>query len=481
MKTIQLKNEMFKYEENRDISPFILNNWIEFYRKKTSGYFFNALDIFNILYKNKCAIWIDSNGDICYRLSIYDDIKNTSWKKIGFVFHNFLNLDVEIKRLDYDEEFVPRYRQVTDENKNKLQYYIYLHQLQMIHTEIFFPEAKAEFFKINNLIYRNTFKPTSFLTNYLERKFQPEYSIILQYIDYLSNYNKDRFYYIINWLANMFNNLQKSNIALVLISSKKREIEIFFNEIIKPLFGFEYCIEIDDNDLANGHFDKLFKEKLFFNFDDISYDTSTKKVKNICKEVIESNELYLDYNNKEIYKKTDIFAQTLITSSKAYIPILDLQRHNYSVFNVNGEFLKNRKSTIYNEIKDDLNHFSSFLKSFKVDVDYANTSFKNDDIDIVLDYDKNIYEIFTEAIKNKDKDYFQNVKKDNKLYKELIYDFDRDRIKRANLIKYFNIIYPNESISSTRGLLSQLRKDGEILFDKTNIKPSNSEQYFIIQ
>lgn len=480
MKEIELEHAKIEYEFTNEYEPFKLNNWIYSYREKNYRFGINALDIFYILHKKDCAIWIDANGDICYRLSFNDEIKTTSWKKIGLVFHNFLNLDVEIKRLNYDEKFIPRNLQVTDENKNRLQYYIFIHQLEMVHSEEFNPRTKAEFFELGELTYRNTFNPTRYLKIYIKNDFQLKPSIILEYIYFLSNHDKKRFMYIINWLANMFNNLEKSSVALILISSKKHEVEILFDDIIKPLFGFEYCIEINNNDLENRHFDKLFKEKIFFKFDDISYDIANKEVKNICKDVIENNELYVECNNKEKYKKIEIFAQTLITSSKPYIPIIDVNRRNFTVFSVNNSFFKERSSNTHRKMREDLDNFASFLKSFKVDVDYSNLNFEDDDISALLDYEKNIFEIFIEALKNKDLDYFKSVLKDNKLHKELIYDFDRDRVKRSNLYKYFSIIYPNEPISSTRSLLAKLREIDEKLFNQENIKSSNSEQYFQI-
>ncbi|NVJ53787.1 MAG: hypothetical protein HWD90_08815 [Campylobacteraceae bacterium] len=477
-------NYNFKYELENKIHPiFKLNNWIDKYRLN-KGFGINMMDILNIIHDKNCAIWFNINGDICYRISIDGDTIISSWKKIGFVFHNLFGLDVEIKRYDYSE--AREYTLITPQNKYKVKYTIYIDDLIMVQKDIFDPTKKEEFYIENDLFFKNTFKPTTFLTERGIYNYHPENSIILSYIYHLSNHNRKRFDYIVNWLANMFNNLTKSNIALILIGNKESGVDILFNDIIKPLFGFQYCIEIDDNDLESKHFDKLFKDKLFYNFNDISYDSVDNKTKNICKDVIEDSIIFLEQNHKETYQKVDIFAQTLITTSKPYIPIIDTNRVNYTIFNIKEDIKEipiqkeDDKKSLYQNIKNDLDNFALFLKSFKVNINLANEPFKEDDKDIILDYDKNIYEIFIEAIKTKDKEFFTKIQEDKKLYKDLIYDFDRNRIKRSNLIKYFCLVYPEESTNHTRTLLKKLREIDQSFFDQKNISSSNSEQFFKI-
>lgn len=268
MLTLKNKDINFdlKYTKDYSYKPFILNNWNNSGINSYNQTFKNTLDILYKLHTNNCAIWLDTEGNLCYRLSIDGDTHITSWKKIGFVFHNFLNLDVEIKRYEYIENEKILGGLIDHKNTHKLKYIIFIDKLIMIEKEVFNPKKKEEFFKINKLFYKNTFKPSIFLLQNLEKEYNSKYSVILAYIYHISGNNEDRFYYIINWLANMFNSLIKSSIALILIGNKESGIEIFFNDIIKPLFGARYCIEVDDNDLKNKHFDKLFSEKLFYNF-----------------------------------------------------------------------------------------------------------------------------------------------------------------------------------------------------------------------
>ena len=469
-------NHSFKYlKEDKILFGFALNNWHELKRDFEKSSFRNRKNVFYRLTSNECAIWLNAHGDVCYRLSIGGDVIISSWKKIGIVFYNLFKLDIEIKIYDT----------IKDKN-NRTDHTIYIDQLVMIEQEVFNPSQYQEFYAINKTFYKNTFKPSNFLTKTSRINYELKNSIILSYIYHLSNQNRKRFDYIINWLANMFNTLTKSNIALILVGNEESGKDILFNDIIKPLFGFEYCIEVDDTDFVSKHFDKLFKDKLFYNFNEISYDVVDKNIKNICKEMIENDVIYVEQNHKETYNKINNFAQVLITTSKPYIPIIDINRVNFTIFNVTEDIKKmhilkkDERKSLYQNIKNDLQNFTLFLRSFKVDINLANEPFEEDDKDIILDYNQNIYEVFIDAIKNKDKEYFKNVKKESTLYKDLLYDFDRDRIKRVNLIKYFSIIYPDESVGHTRTLLKKLREIDENLFDQNNINSSNSEQYFNI-
>lgn len=471
-------NNDYKYAVDKNLPPiFKLNNWCDLNKTVYEKTYRSTSNVLNKIQDKGCGIWLNPNGDICYRLFPDGDIIISSWKKIGFVFHNLCELDIEVKRCNYNEN---------PPNENNPKYTIFIHKLVMIQKEVFNPTQKAEFFDIGKRYYKNTFKPTNFLLNEIKCGHQLKYSVILCYIYHLANYNKKRFYYIINWLANIFNNLTKLNIALVLIGNKESGIDMLFKDIIKPLFGSQYCIEIEDADLQNKHYDKLFNNKLFYNFNEISHDVVDKKIKNICQEIIENNILSIEQNHKSTFQEINIFAQTLITTSKPYIPIIDTDRLNFTVFNVNGSINKiemkdeYKNISLHQNIKDDLTNFSIFLRNFEIDNESANRPFKEDDSNMMLDYDKNIYEVFIESIRNKDKEYFKEIKSNSNLYKELLYDFDRDRVKRVNIFKYFSIIYPEESLGHTRTLLKKLREIDDKLFSHNNINSSNSEQYFKI-
>ena len=74
-------------------------------------------------------------------------------------------------------------------------------------------------------------------------------SIIKNFIYNLSKNNRE-FDYIMNWLADFYQRLDKSNIALVLIGDNETT-DILVNMIIKPIFALreEYFCVIDDNKL----------------------------------------------------------------------------------------------------------------------------------------------------------------------------------------------------------------------------------------
>lgn len=75
--------------------------------------------------------------------------------------------------------------------------------------------------------------------------------------------------YIINWLAYYFQNLKKTGTALVLLGDSDVSEKLFWNLIIKKIFGNRYCSAINDNEYKTVLLQDIAKHKLFFNIADI--------------------------------------------------------------------------------------------------------------------------------------------------------------------------------------------------------------------
>ena len=465
-----------EYYDFSNTTKFKTNNWFSN----------NTLEIITMLNDKGIAIWINSKGDICYRLSLNNDILIvTTLEKINLILSNLLGKNVKINK-----NIRPK------EDKVKDKYQIYIDDLMLVQNEVFNPTKNEEFYKVNNAYYRNIFKPTFYLKRYVKANIpKMKYSIILNYINHLANYDKDRFNYIIAWLTSFFNTLEKSKISLVLVGNKESGINILFNSIIKPLFGSHYCIEINEDILKQYSADKIVKNKLFYCFNNISKKiTNDKKVKSLIEEVIENDNIYIN-DNKNLISEINVFGQTLITTNNYYLPI-HYNKQNYVIFKVNNNIekmiIKNSEvddavknninlNNLSNLIKNDLENFSNYLKYYK---DMNTTSFQkffaNDDSEDIINKMKDKYSLFVNAIINKDIDFFIPMIHNEKLYKDLIFDFKKNRIKRCNLVGYFNNIYKKENILHTKTLLNMLRDINKDFFSDINIVSSNGERYFKI-
>jgi len=307
-------------------------------------------------------------------------------------------------------------------------------------------------------------------------------SMTLQYLYYLCGYKQDRFHYLINWLASFFKNLsKKSDTVLILYGKSNSGIDILFDNIITPLFGEEYTLNITDSTLKSKNISKSINEKLFYNLNNISkIATENETIKTFLQNLLQDQQKY---------------AQTLITIEEPEISYIDQKFENYTVFQVSGiidkmylpDWFKNSDETkltkheLVNAINLDLENFAKILKLYPSN-ESNNFTFQDDDKKLLLSTLKEKLESFVHAIKNINIDYFNPVQnRDAELYTELLEDFNKCLIKQLNLIKYFNSLYPKNKFESPRTLMIELRKIDAEFFKVTNAKSySAGKKYFKI-
>lgn len=464
---------------------YIMNNWFKY---STS----NNLAL-NDIYNKGGAIWITSEGDICYRFSLYGRIHTAPISKINLVLSSFLGYSVQITTKE--KKITIKKPKLNDKNEDQKEIvlkpivsFISIMELLLVEDEKFNPFQRSEFYTENGLIYRNTFKPSIYLSQEVENLTYKK-SIILQYIYYLSNYDKLKFKYFMNWLAIFFQELSsRTNIALVLLGGKDSRKEILFDEIIQPLFGEEYTRKIGDDTLKSNQLTSIFKNKLFYNFNKISKTSlEDKKTQQIINDILEKFDLYVD-NGKNTLEKIKIHGQTLITIDEPKISYIDRDYEYYTVFKVPDNMKKFHlsKDTVGKEatessitdknkfidlIRNDLENFSKILKSYQIDYEGFYKPFMNDDKDKIQNSLEDKLKAFTNAILLEDESFFKPIEKsDFSLYDELINDIKEHKIKQQNLIKCFDILYKEEGISHPKTLMVKLRKINESFFEVKAIK-----------
>ena len=119
------------------------------------------------------------------------------------------------------------------------------------------------------------------------------------------------------------------------------------------------------------------------------------------------------------------------------------------------------------------------MKSYKVDIVKANTALDTAEKKALVNSTNDKFKLFVNAIKNKDSNFFSELEEENKyLYDTLVADFEKDRIQKENLTKYFNELFEEEIKSKT--LNSKLRAIEPLLFDNSNVTKSNGNRYYKI-
>ncbi|WP_151952048.1 primase-helicase family protein [Aliarcobacter butzleri] len=380
------------------------------------------------------AIYMNLKGGISYRLSPDDSYTTTKdYMGLSNIFTNFLGIDVDFSTFskkikikdNFDEEF-----SVKPED------------LVIVSGIIFETHNKEEFIKQENGTYlRNTFRLSKYLEmkgdeiDFVKSKF--EKSITFLFLLHLLNHNYQKVQWVINWLAYFFQELKKSQVALVLLGVQGAGKGIFFNEVIKPLFGEEFVKTINDKSLDTRFLGSLVENTMFFNLDEISANKSQKNsIKNFLKALVTNGTITAEKKYKNMDKEIPIFGQVLITSNELYALEIEPSDRRFTVFNTGGNLAHcnflgfGSYESLSNAIKNDLEQFAVYLKSIQIDVQMANTALNTTEKDnLIQQYqmkqykeilklqpkqpkltklEKNIFE-FSAAIKYKNFNLFRNI------------------------------------------------------------------------
>lgn len=427
---------------------FVTNNWRD--ESYLNQHLYNLEEI-------GFGLWINSKGEFCYRFYPNGQIyQTTNLTSLSRIVSNLLQNNIKITNHAKFKEEIYKIRKNKDPNSISSQ------ELLLVENEYFNSKySKSEFENYYSCIgKRNTYSPTK----YFRKSFEEfKESTILQYIYYLSNYNKDKFYYILDWLKLLVSADSLFVTPLILIGKKCSGINILFEDIISELLGNNYC-----KTLNNDNKDNKDKEILLHRI------------------VLNENSLFIDDYQK---LEGDISPSVIIESYDRYIPFID-KFFDYIVIEV-PENYKNiyvpnwaKKEDFfpiecYKLFKNDLLNFLNILMSY----DFSRTTIlgadRIDDRDIIVRERKSNYDVFANAIRDKNIDYFKAIEKINEsLHKEIIKDFSNLIFKQSNLLKVFKILFPNEKENS-KSLMNHLRKIDYELFCIENINSKSGGKKYI--
>ena len=486
------KDDFRTYESTaKNIVVFDFNNMMKTKSEEES----RSKDFFKEMYSNDISIWMDLEGNICYKAYSCNKVFSTTTQKLELLLSNILQMSVKIDPQGKNEEIA--------------NLKLYTSDLPLVVGEFFAPDKKEEFIQDvrqdrKNMFYINTFVPKSHFV-YNKRSFEndimfkyTDYSYlshIAQYLFYISSYNISKFYYIMEWIKTLYLGVSRDK-TFFLIGSKQSGKEFFYTHIIKEIFGDSYCLEIDDDFLKSKDIASKLHNKICYVFKNISLKSIENiKTRTLLKKLLCLDQ-YVDTNGISCNMSRTI---KLILAENEYLMDL-MQEDNYAVFytpaNIGEMKTFNPKSNdgimvnfdrriVSNLLREDIINFSLFLGSYEVNNSAAIfvLPHKDEGKKNTLLLTQNRIESFAKAIINGDFLYFHPIKGlKQDLYIELEKDFnDKKWIKQKNLIKCFDALYPDTIISNNpKGLMAKLRKYDEEFFHKSNIKNgSGGIKYFL--
>ncbi len=166
----------------------------------------------------------------------------------------------------------------------------------------------------------NLFTPTKYMymkKNNKKIELEISYPRTYELIRNLIPEGKEREHFI-NWLSFIFKTREKARTAWVLKGVQVSGKNLFFDKIIKPLFGQNQCVVVDDDRLQSD-FNGFMNNKLFVAFNEVANDeTKTKRsVKSKIKALITDSTIMVNEKHVRTYE-VDNFANIFFLAMKLY-------------------------------------------------------------------------------------------------------------------------------------------------------------------
>lgn len=379
--------------------------------------------------------------------------------------------------------------------------------LKLVTEVIFVPFSNEEFIEQDNGTYkRNKFKPSYYMqldSNKMDlRYFDIEKTVIFLFILNLVNNDRDRAYWVINWLAYFFQGLKKSQVALVLVGIEGTGKGVLFENIIKPLFGENYVKTINDKSLNTNYKGGLVENVLFFYLDEISSQRSANdSIRNFLKALITNPSITAEKKNKTLEKEIPLYGQVLFSTNEYDAIEIGVNDRRYTVCST-GDKLANinflgfgNYDSLAEALKGELEIFASYLKTFKVDEKMANTALSTSEKDeMIYQYamkqqvkvakqQKVLQQpkltklqtkvlAFVNALIYRDFNIFNSIIDADKmeLKNEILSDLQRGIFRIENLLPAFKTLYGGRSFGTNSEFLRELQMANNLLFSNQNIR-----------
>jgi len=346
------------------------------------------------------------------------------------------------------------------------------------------PLQKKRFYKIGDNWYFNTFTPTEYMNFTEEPTSTPK--TILSLIKHLVNYNEERFNFFINWLAYYWATFKRPLHAIVLKGEQGAGKGIFANDVITPLFGEEQVAIITNDTLDNKFKGDYMLNKSFFIFEEVSKGDvkSNKNIKEFIKLVITNEEFSMDKKNEKGIKGK-ITAPSIFFTNEAKFLEIEPSDRRFSVFLTGGKIVETdflgygTYEALAEQIKRELPDFARYLYNYPVDIDLIKLPMDTPEKEAVIHLTSNSFQKFLYALKNKDLEFFEDLKEEEPALYHLVENaFREGKIERSKLADIYNAVFDKNF--KNQKVLAELKAIDYSLFDDKNIATIKGKRYILL-
>ncbi|MBL1215778.1 MAG: toprim domain-containing protein [Ignavibacteriae bacterium] len=353
----------------------------------------------------------------------------------------------------------------------------------------FNPTDLKEKFDIKNKCF-NLFTPTEYM--YLIKtsekiEFSTACPRTFELLKNLIPEDNERVHFI-NWLSYIFTTRKKARTSWVFKGAPGSGKNLFFDHLIKPLFGSNQTMVVDDDRLQSD-FNGFMMNKLFVAFNEVANDETKSKrsVKSKIKALITDNKIIINEKHVKIYE-IDNFANILFFSNEEIPILIEEGDRRFNVVQT-GDRLKDVNSFKVNpeifikSLEDELPKFAQFLLNYNCDEYVVDEVIENNAKQQIKELSMNRFELFAYKLKAKNWKWFDEnypkagdnfFGKDNRKGLMTKSELLSGKILREKVLNSYNVI--NDGWTSITKLTRQFKLCGVLVERK---KHNNSpDEYF---
>ncbi len=276
--------------------------------------------------------------------------------------------------------------------------------------------------------------------------------------------------HFINWLSFVFTKRDKARTAWVLKGVQGSGKNLFFEKIIKPLFGQNQCVVVDDDRLQSD-FNGYMNNKLFVAFNEVANDeTKTKRsVKSKIKALISDDTVMVNEKHVRTYEM-DNFANILFFSNEAIPLLIEEHDRRFNVIETGGplksvpSFVKNPHKFI-DDLNNELDSFTQFLLNYNYDLFKVDMVLENEAKKELKELSMNKFELFAAKLKAGNFEWFEQYYPEPKSTQQLndrsklLMTEDELKSKKVEQTKLLRTFYQYSHTNSyDQGFLTKMMK-----------------------
>ena len=274
---------------------------------------------------------------------------------------------------------------------------------------VFDPSKDLTVDKINKSI--NLFRPTDYMVGKKTLK-AIDLAVDVPSINHLltnlipKNAERDRF---VNWIAGIMQTRSKQLTAWVFMGQPGAGKNVLLDHVLKPLFGENQAIKVEDEQLKNP-FNGWLQNAILIAFNEVAHDNRTRNsINSKVKAIITDNDIMINEKNVKVFT-IDNHANALFFSNDSIPVLIEENDRRFNVVRTGGNMRKQSwfsdPEQFFTDVKSELDVLAQYLINYNYDSVLAKTVISNGVKDALVDVGMTRFAEFSSHLKANDVDWF---------------------------------------------------------------------------